>query len=67
MPLNNMFFLFSPGDTARDKENLVPDDNDALHMQLPHMSSQGQGSLVTGMSAPKTSIQNKFSYLIIRM
>ncbi|KAM0912923.1 hypothetical protein ACQ4PT_012482 [Festuca glaucescens] len=35
------------GDTARDKENLVPDDNDALHMQLPHMSSQGQGSLVT--------------------
>ncbi|KAK1644706.1 hypothetical protein QYE76_062511 [Lolium multiflorum] len=35
------------GDTARDKENLVPDDNDALHMQLSHMSSQGQGSLVT--------------------
>ncbi|KAM0928310.1 hypothetical protein ACQ4PT_002406 [Festuca glaucescens] len=35
------------GDTARDKENLVPDDNDALHMQLPHMSSQRQGSLVT--------------------
>jgi hypothetical protein len=67
MPLNNMFFVFSPGDTARDKENLVPDDNDALHMQLPHMSSQGQGSLVTGMTIPKISIKIWFSYLIICM
>ncbi|KAM0842041.1 hypothetical protein ACQ4PT_058614 [Festuca glaucescens] len=41
------------GDTARDKENLVPDDNDALHMQLPHMSSQGQGSLVTAKTVNK--------------
>ncbi|KAM0870495.1 hypothetical protein ACQ4PT_039966 [Festuca glaucescens] len=41
------------GDTARDKENLVPDDNDALHMQLPHTSSQGQGSLVTAKTVNK--------------
>ncbi|KAM0919130.1 hypothetical protein ACQ4PT_008511 [Festuca glaucescens] len=41
------------GDTARNKENLVPDDNDALHMQLPHMSSQGQGSLVTAKTVNK--------------
>nr|XP_051207451.1 uncharacterized protein LOC127323332 [Lolium perenne] len=35
------------GDTYWNKENVVPVEKDAYQMQTPHMSSQGQGSLVT--------------------
>ncbi|KAM0914333.1 hypothetical protein ACQ4PT_011540 [Festuca glaucescens] len=35
------------GDTDWNKENVVPVEKDAYQMKTPHMSSQGQGSLVT--------------------
>jgi hypothetical protein len=55
MQLIHALLGFSPGATATNMENVAPAENEAYQLQSPHMSSQWQESLVTGMTAPKLS------------
>ena len=48
MSLSLLMLLFYQVDTAGNKENVAPIDNDAYKRQSLHMSSQGQVSLLSG-------------------